>query len=199
MSSLLDKLMHFAIGLAVGLVFWWILERYSRSATRIINPVIFLIMLVWGASGLFIFRKLGIPFFSHTFFYMAFPDWDIPLYDVTRLRFLIHRSWLFHSVLIPTGLLGIWFWQSRQLITTSLQRNLINLLRDGAIGLSVGISAHLLWDALLSSLRRGFHIQGFGTAASYLWLFLNLGVGLGVPWLIAWSAHSAPFSNDSEN
>ncbi len=189
MSSFLDKLMHFAVGLGVGISFWWLLERYSRSAAHLINPVVFLIMVVWGASGLFFFRKLAIPFLSHTFFYMAFPDWDIPLYDSTGLRFLIHRSWLFHSVLIPLGLLGLWFWLARQPPTTPLQRTLMNLLRDSAIGLSVGISAHLIWDALLSSLRRDFYIHGFGSGASYLWLLLNLSLGLGVPLVLAWSVH----------
>lgn len=185
MSSFVDKLFHFAIGLAVGVAFWWLLERYTRAAARAINPIVFLLMLVWGASGLFFFRKMGLPFFSHTLFYMAFPDWDIPLYKATGLRFLIHRSWLFHSVLIPMGLLGIWFWLSQKTSNTRRQRVLINLLRDSAIGLSVGMSAHLIWDALLSSTRRGFYIHGFGSSLSLLWLLGNLIVGIGVPLLIA--------------
>ncbi|RZM82291.1 hypothetical protein [Leptolyngbya iicbica] len=185
MSPLLDKLLHFAIGLAVGMVFWGLLERYTRSAARSFNPIAFLIMLIWGASGLFFFRKLGVPIFSHTYFYMAFPDWDIPLYQATRLPFLVHRSWLFHSVLIPMGLLGLWLGLSQQSPITSFQRSLLNLLRDGAIGLSVGISAHLLWDALLSSTRRGFYIAGFGNSLSLLWLLVNLVIGIGIPLLIA--------------
>jgi hypothetical protein len=185
MSPLVDKLLHFAVGLAVGIAFWWLLERYSRSAARIINPIAFLIMLVWGASGLFFFRKLGLPILSHTFFYMAWPDWDIPLYKATGLRWLIHRSWLFHSVLIPMGLLGIWLWLSPKTSRTQFPRAFVNLLRDGAIGLSVGISAHLLWDALLSSTRRGFYIHGFGSSLSLFWLLGNLVLGIGVPLLIA--------------
>jgi len=190
MSSFLDKLLHFAIGLAVGLAFWWALERYTRSAARVVNPIAFLVMLVWGASGLFLFRKLGLPGLSHTFFYMAIPDWDIPLHNATRLHFLIHRSWLFHSVLIPMMLLGVWFWFSRSGTLRGWQRSLTNLLRDGAIGLSVGICAHLLWDALLSFTRRGFYIHGFGSTFSLLWLLLNLIVGIGVPLLIAGSIQS---------
>ena len=182
-----DKLLHFITGLAIGVGFWWWLERYAKQAARSINPLIFLIMLIWGASGLFFFRKLGIPLLSGTFFYMAVPDWDIPLYDATGLRFLIHRSWLFHSVLLPMGLLGGWFWCSQQRYVSPWQRTGVNLLRDGAIGLSVGMSAHLVWDALLSSLKRGFYIRGFGGSASYLWLFVNLAIGIGVPLLIAWS------------
>lgn len=185
MSPFVDKLLHFAVGLAVGMAFWWLLERYSRSAARTINPIAFLIMLVWGASGLFFFRKLGLPVLSHTFFYMAFPDWDIPLYKLTGLRWLIHRSWLFHSVLMPMGMLGLWLWLSQKTSITQFQRGLVNLLRDSAIGLSVGISAHLLWDALLSSTRRGFYIHGFGSSLSLLWLLGNLILGIGIPLLIA--------------
>lgn len=185
MSALLDKLMHFATGLAVGILFWGLLERYSRSAARTINPIVFLIMLVWGASGLFFFRKLGLPWLSHTAFYMAFPDWDIPLYKSTGMKLLVHRSWLFHSVLIPMGILGVWAWLGHRPCSNSLQRIMINFLRDSAIGLSVGISAHLIWDALLSSTRRGFYIHGFSSSISWLWLLGNLILGIGVPLLIA--------------
>ncbi|MEA5419616.1 hypothetical protein VB712_10315 [Spirulina sp. CCNP1310] len=181
-----DKLMHFVVGIATGVGFWWVLERRARVAAGVINPICFLVMLIWGASGLFFLRKLGIPFFSHTLFYMAIPDWDIPLYLATRLRFLIHRSWLFHSVVIPLALLGGWLWLVNIPTLSIWQKTLVKWGRDGAIGLSVGMSAHLIWDALLSSTRRGFYIHGFGGPASYTWLGLNLLVGLGVPLLMAW-------------
>ncbi|MFQ4138218.1 hypothetical protein PGN35_018055 [Nodosilinea sp. PGN35] len=184
MPALWDKLLHFAVGMAIGMAFWWVLERNHRSAAAAINPICFLVMVIWGASGLFFFRKLGVPLLGGTFFYMAFPDWDIPLYNATGLRFLIHRSWLFHSVLIPMGLLGGWLWFAPQ-FTLAWQKTAVNLLRDGAMGLSVGVSAHLIWDALLSSTRRGFYIHGFSGAASYGWLLLNLVVGLGVPLVVA--------------
>jgi hypothetical protein len=79
------------------------------------------------------------------------------------------------------------------------QKDLANLVRDSAIGLSVGISAHLIWDALLSSTRRGFYIRGFSGATSYLWLFLNLGIGIGIPLLIAWSISPNRQTNHSES
>jgi hypothetical protein len=189
----LDKFMHFVVGLAVGSGFWWSLERHARPGVRLVNPLCFLLMLIWGASGLFFFRKLGLPILSHTLFYMAIPDWDIPFYHATRLRFLIHRSWLFHSVLIPMTLLSLWFWLSRILPRTTWKHQLNNLMRDCALGLSVGISAHLIWDALLSYTRRGFYIRGFGWAGSALWLGLNLVVGLGVPLLIV--RYSTPRPN----
>lgn len=196
MTAFLDKLLHFAVGLVVGIGFWWLLERYSRSAARSVNPVVFLIMLVWGASGLFMFRKLGVPFLSHTFFYMAVPDWDIPLQRATGLRLLIHRSWLFHSVLIPMGLLGAWLWLASRISQNQIQQGLVNLLRDCAMGLSVGMSAHLLWDALLSSTRRGFYIHGLGGSLSIIWLLGNLAIGIGIPLLVAQYLHqtSSPSS-----
>jgi hypothetical protein len=83
------------------------------------------------------------------------------------------------------GMLGLWLWLSQKPAITQLQRGLVNLLRDCAIGLSVGISAHLLWDALLSSTRRGFYIHGFGSSLSLLWLLGNLIIGIGIPLLIA--------------
>lgn len=178
-----DKLMHFAVGLAVGVCFWQLLEYYARGGVRQINPILFLLMLIWGASGLFLFRKLHIPILDGDFFYMAVPDWDIPLYNWTRLRFLIHRSWMFHSVLVPIGLIIISFW--------GMHRNSITQywkwLRDAAMGLSVGISAHLIWDALLSSTKRGFFIHGWDLPTSVFWLALNLILGLGVPFGIIWA------------
>lgn len=156
-------------------------------------------MLIWGASGLFFFRKLGIPILSNTFFYMAFPDWDIPLYQATGLRLLLHRSWLFHSVLIPMVVLAGWLWFMQRPGLATWQKSPANLVRDGAIGLSVGISAHLIWDALLSSTRRGFYIRGLGGTTSYLWLFVNLGLGIGIPLLIAWSMRLTGQTNHSES
>ena len=182
MPSFVDKLMHFVVGLAVGAGYWWLLERYAKVGVKRINPIWYLVMLIWGASGLFLFRKLNIPVLSGDIFYMAVPDWDIPLYNLTRLRFLIHRSWLFHSALLPLVLLVTSWWgmqHSRSQFNSSL--------RDGAIGLSVGMSAHLIWDALLSSTKQGFVIFGWSQSASLIWLAFNLILGLGIPFLTIWA------------
>lgn len=169
--------MHFVVGIIVGAVFWRLLEHYAIIGIRRINPIWFLVMLIWGASGLFFFRKLNIPVLFHDFFYMAVPDWDIPLYNWMRFRFLIHRSWLFHSVLLPIGLLLISFW--------GINRSFIwKWLRDAALGLSVGIAAHLIWDALLSETKAGFMINGWNHSTSLAWLILNLILGFGVPFVI---------------
>jgi hypothetical protein len=64
MPSFVDKLMHFVVGLAVGAGYWWLLERYAKVGVKRINPIWYLVMLIWGASGLFLFRKLNIPVLS---------------------------------------------------------------------------------------------------------------------------------------
>jgi hypothetical protein len=116
---------------------------------------------------------------------MAIPDWDIPLYKWTRLPFLIHRSWLFHSAILPIAiLLGS---------LGGLQRTRSQLwkwVRDGAMGLSVGMCAHLVWDAILSSTKRGFFIRGWNNGTSLAWLGLNLLVGIGIPFAIVWLMRS---------
>lgn len=179
--------MHFVVGVAVGVGFWQLLERYAKVGVRRINPIWFLIMLIWGASGLFFFRKLNIPVLSNDFFYMAVPDWDIPLYNWTRFRFLIHRSWLFHSALLPIGLLLISFWGTNRRNQSISINPSWKWLRDATMGLSVGISAHLIWDALLSETKAGFIIFGWNHFTSLAWLALNLILGLGVPFVVIWA------------
>jgi hypothetical protein len=185
-----DKFIHFLVGLAVGVCFWQLLERYARGGLQRINPIWFLLMLIWGASGLFFFRKLHIPVLSNDFFYMAVPDWDIPLYNWTRLRFLIHRSWAFHSVLLPIGLIIISLWGMYRDRTRS---QYWQWLRDAAVGLCVGMSAHLIWDALLSFTKSGFTIFGWNQSGSLAWLALNLILGLGVPFGVIWAMDSPTF------
>ncbi|WP_017718784.1 hypothetical protein [Kamptonema formosum] len=184
LPSFVDKLAHFAVGLAIGASFWGLLERHAFIGVRRINPILFALMLIWGASGLFFFRRLHIPILSDQFFYMAVPDWDIPLYNWTRLRFLIHRSATFHSALIPIVLLIASLWGMRRAKLNSNSLRWWRWLRDGGIGLSVGMSAHLIWDALLSSTKSGFVIYGWTHSASQTWLALNLLVGLGVPFVM---------------
>lgn len=190
----IDKLMHLGVGLAVGASFWQLLERYAPAGVRRINPIIFLIMLIWGASGLFFFRKLHIPILDGQFFYMAVPDWDIPLYNATRLRFLIHRSWLFHSVLIPIAGLMLSLWGMQRDRRTRFWR----WGRDGAIALSVGMTAHLIWDALLSETKRGFIIHNWNHSTSVGWLVINLIVGLMIPFGIIFAMKRSPNGLDEE-
>ncbi|MFB2970548.1 hypothetical protein ACE1CD_16385 [Aerosakkonema sp. BLCC-F183] len=193
-----DKFIHFMVGLGIGSGYWWLLERYAREGARRINPIWFFVLLIWGASGLFFFRKLHIPILSNEFFYMAVPDWDIPLYNWTRLRFLLHRSWLFHSALLPLGLLIFsWWGMTRSLSHSPANHRWWQWSRDAAIGLSVGMSAHLIWDAMLSSTKRGFLIFGWNYFHSLVWLVLNLILGLGLPFLMIWAIHDS-FSRNGD-
>lgn len=175
-----DKWMHLVVGLAIGGSLWWAIERFFPASARRLNPLAFTLMLVWGASGLFFFRLLGIPVLSGQLFYMAVPDWDIPLLQWTGWSFLAHRSWLFHSVAIPAAIFGL-------AVALPNRFPLAGQLRDGALGLMVGMSAHLVWDAALSSAKRGFYIAGFSGGASLTWLMANVCIGLGVPLLLAWA------------
>jgi hypothetical protein len=186
LSPVVDKFLHFVVGLAVGFGFWWLLERQASRGSQFINPICYLLMLLWGASGLFFFRILHLPILSHQLFYMAFPDWDIPISRLPGLGFLMHRSWLFHSVIISTAILSICTVLIIQgnMNHTRWQSNLLHWCRDGAIGLSVGICAHLIWDFLLSSTKTGFRIHGWSSSASLIWFLLNLLIGLGLPFLI---------------
>ena len=51
MNAFWDKLLHFATGIAVGVGFWWGLERYTKQAARTINPIMFLVVVVAGQCG----------------------------------------------------------------------------------------------------------------------------------------------------
>lgn len=186
-----DKAIHFIIGLAVGAIYWQLLERYAKEGVKRINPIWFLVMLIWGASGLFFFRKLHIPILSADIFYMAVPDWDILLYKWTKLRMFLHRSWLFHSSLPALGLLAISWWEmKRRRFYFDSSHKWWRWCRDGAIGLCVGMSAHLIWDALLSSTKRGFVIFGWNQNDSHIWLILNLILGFGIPFWVIWKSEA---------
>jgi len=72
-------------------------------------------------------------------------------------------------------------------------------LRDAALGLCVGMSAHLIWDALLSSTKSGFTIFGWNQSGSLAWLALNLILGLGVPFGVIWAMDSPAFGKIKTN
>lgn len=193
-----DKLIHFGVGIVVGGGFWYAIERYCPIAARRLNPIVFLVMLIWGASGLFFFRRLHLPVLSGDLFYMAVPDWDIPLYKATRLRWLIHRSWLFHSVLIPLTVASLS--AGRLLMARHSNRQTAwKRLLEGAIALSIGMSAHLLWDGLLSYSKRGFVIHGWSLPVSFAWWICNIAIGITVPFAIVWALNSPSTDTDPTN
>ncbi|MBE8990046.1 hypothetical protein [Nostoc sp. LEGE 12450] len=176
------------LGMLVGYGFWEFCECYAKVGISRINPFLYPFMVVWGASGFFFLPYVE---YAHLSYY-AVPDWDIPLTVWMQLEFLQHRSWLFSSVLIPLAFLAI-----AQLLQNTRQRHskrinkvfkiFIGSLKDISLGLSVGISAHLMGDFLLQWIRSGdtsINIFGWTKLYSLIWLALNLLLGLIVPFLI---------------
>ena len=203
-------------GIAVGYGFWELCEQYAKKGLRFINPLWFLIMVIWGASGFFFLRPLSFllnflpksldSFFSSILqlFYKAVPDWDIPLYVWTKgsWEFLHHRSLLFSSVVLPISLLiislvvlpiglliiSVILPKFNKRISGSIY-HLLNWLRDVALGLSIGISVHLCGDILLKWIPRedtDIKIYGLETFDSWVWFVLNLILGFSIPFIIIW-------------
>lgn len=181
---------YFFLGILVGDSFCDFCERYAGVGISRINPILFPVIVVWGASGFFFVPDSFLPDveYAHLSYY-AVPDWDIPLAVWTQLEFLQHRSWLFSSVLIPLTFLAI-----AQLAKNNCQRHpnritkfFISSLKDISLGLLVGISAHLMGDLLLQWIPSGdtsIKIFGWPPLTSIIWLILNLLLGLVIPFLV---------------
>jgi hypothetical protein len=127
------KLAHCVVGIVIVTLFWYVLEKQYRNPA--LNPILLMLGCLWGACGLFFFRwffiDINIPILRGKWFYVAFPDWDILILGIGA-----HRNFFFHSVIFSTVLMGIAVWKK------------FLWLRDFGIGLTVGISAHLLWDLI---------------------------------------------------
>ncbi|MBD2124732.1 hypothetical protein H6F68_28085 [Trichocoleus sp. FACHB-262] len=179
LDNIKDTLYLF-FGMALGYAFWEFCERYAREQILYVNPILFVIMLVWGASGFF-FLPYSQDLIIQLLCY-AIPDWDIPLSMGRQSDLFQHRSWLFSSILIPLILLGIAI-----LSAVFRLRLVLSSLRNIAIGLLVGISAHLLGDLLLQWIPIGdtdIKIYELDSLHSRVWLFLNLVFGLVLPFSV---------------
>lgn len=148
-------MLYFLLGILSGWAFWELCERRANRGLMCINPITFFIMLIWGSSGFFLLRLLSENRFSSIlqFFYLAIPDWDIPLYSWTNWDFLIHRSYLFSSTILPIAYIGSSWLLSKFRKQSSLNLNSLSL--NIVIGLSVGMSAHLLADVFLNLILYG--------------------------------------------
>jgi len=202
---------QFLLGLTVGWAFWGVCERYARRGLLLhVNPITFILMVIWGSSGFFLLRIFPQNEFSSLlqFLYLPVPDWDIPLSVWTGWDFLIHRSLLFSSNILPIACIGL----SWLLLNFSRQRSsstglrVKSLLLNMAIGLSVGVSAHLLGDVLLNLILNGkdlilfrlnsifsgnysyrsfnFEIGNRGVIFSLVWVGLNSFIGIMAPFAI---------------
>jgi hypothetical protein len=136
---------HLFLGLLIGYSFWAFCENRAKGGISYINPIWFLVMLIWGASGFFFLPYNQFPIVQ--LFYYAVPDWDIPLAVWTSFDILNLGYWSFISLLVPLIFLVILLHKRRSNINHRR-----SIFQDVAIGLSVGISAHLIGDALWQSI-----------------------------------------------
>jgi hypothetical protein len=201
--SYLDTVKDFfylLLGILVSKYFWDYAERYSKQGLRLVNPLLFFIMVIWGASGFFFLSPI-LNFLPNLFepilqlFYNAIPDWDIPLYIWAKSwlpgiewELLKHRSWLFSSNIIPILLMVISTLTPRLYpsVLAKMRRHLNNLFNI-AIGLSVGFFAHLCGDMILSFIPRGdigVTIYSWNQLISLIWFALNMFLGISIPFFL---------------
>jgi len=195
------------LGLGISYGFWELCERYFARRLINVNPMLFLVMVIWGASGFFFFSflLLVLNFLSNDFGFAysllystvelvctAVPDLDI-LLDVwveqltpnAEWTFLEHRSLIFSSVIIPSALTLInvvipIFFKHASAQTRAIQ----SILYTTAIGLFIGISGHLLGDILLQLIPSkdvDITIHKLEKFSSYIWLALNISLGIFIP------------------
>ncbi len=191
------------LALGIAFVFWNRAEQYAKKGLQFVDPLLFLVMVIWGASGFFFLSPIlqFLPGFFDSIldiFYQAIPDWDIPLYiwfnswfSRGGWEFLKHRSWLFSSVIIPTVLLVISILPNilRKPLLAKKYHSHLNTLRNIAFGLFVGVSAHLCGDILLSFIPRGdigFKIYGWNQWVSLIWFMFHIFLGIFIPFLLIW-------------
>ena len=205
------------LGILVSFCFWNFSEiscqRYFKKKISSTDPFLFLITGIWGSSGFFflspILHILPVPLHPPLrLLCTAFPQWDILFYiwahswfsspkweifnDVEWQIFIL-RSWLFHSIIIPTLLiLGSYliqnFLYSSPAANTKVRHRLNTVFIIG-IGLSVGVSAHLLGDILLYPFPGGganLLIYRWNQQASLLWTTSHMFLGLLVPFFFIW-------------
>ncbi len=157
------KLMHFFIGMVFIALFWYILEKQYRNPT--LNPFMLVLGCLWGACGLFFFKwffiDINIPLLKEPVFYVALPDWDILVLGMGA-----HRNFFFHSTLFPIILMIIAVWKK------------FLWLRDFAIGLTVGITAHLTWDMATVYHYPWHYIRHLDGFAGGIWVIANVIIGL---------------------
>lgn len=163
------KLAHFVVGIVFVMLFWYVLEKRYRHPA--INPIILFVACLWGACGLFFFRwffiDINLPILKEKWFYVALPDWDILILGLGAHRNLFFHSTIFPIVLMAAAVWKRWLW-----------------LRDFGIGLTVGISAHLMWDMVTVYRYPWIYIRHLDGFAGGLWVFVNVLVGLSLAYYL---------------
>lgn len=180
------------VGLSFGYYWWEFCENKIPQHISKVNPIWYLIALIWGSSGFFFLPHWGNPLLD--LLYYAYPDWGLPISLWTGGELVNHRSWLFNSVLLP-ALIAVSIPYAKKIIprktniANSFLRFFLNSLEDLSVGLCIAISAHIFSDFFFSWLPSndtGITLFGRSDAFSYLWLSLNLLCGLGIPFAIVY-------------
>ena len=206
MQPYLDTIKSFFylfLALGTSWFFWNSAERYAKKGLHFVDPFLFLVMVLWGASGFFFLSPIlhVLPTSLHPIlqlFFKPVPDWDIYLYiwansysSSIEWEFLKHRSCLFSSVIIPILLMTI------SILSKILHKPILaksyRTLSSITIGLFIGISTHLSGDILLSFIPRGdvgFKIYSLSTSISLIWFASNIFLGIFIPffWILLTSA-----------
>lgn len=200
MEVYLDTIKSFAylfLALGISWLFWNFAEKYASKGLKFVNPVCFLIAVIWSGSGFFFFSPILniLPSLFHPILQLLFEplsNWDIFLHIWANSFFsniewelLKHRSLLFNSVAIPIFLMIISI--SPKKIYQPILTKYSCTLNSISIGLFVGISSHLFGDIFLSFIPRGdigFTINGLNQETSLIWLVLNIFLGILIPFFL---------------
>lgn len=193
----IKSFLYLLLSIGISWLFWNRAERYAKKGLHYVDPFLFIVMVIWGASGFFFFSFIlhFIPTLYHSIiglFLKPIPDWDISLYiwanhlfSDTDWDLFKHRSWLFSSVIIPILLMVI------SILIVALRKSIssksFRVLNSIIIGLFVGISSHLSGDLVFSFIPRGnigYKIYDFNTSISQLWFASNILLGISIPFLI---------------
>lgn len=187
---------YLGLGISLYTIFEQQCERSNKINLEVVNPILSLLMVIWGSSGFFFLRflSLRLPDWLNPFLqllYTAIPDWDILLHSWTKYSWLDHPSWLFSSIVLPTSLIVTTLFSSKRrkhLLKKdkSHSKHLFSL----SIGLYIGIAAHLIADLVLFWMPGGDNYNFFvGRGEQYpiiwlTWLLFNIGLGFIIPFLL---------------
>ena len=195
----IKSLFYLFLALGISWFFWNSAEKYARKGLQFVDPLSFFIMSIWGASGFFFLSPI-LHFVPSLFqpilqlYFKPLPDWDIYLYIWANSYFsnieweiLKHRSWLFSSVLLPILLIIISL--LLRILYKPIRTKYHYIINSILIGLSIGVSAHLSGDILLSFIPRGdigFKIYGWNLLSSFIWFISHIFLGFSIPFFLIW-------------
>jgi len=190
----------FGIG-AIALFLSWA-RIHANQGLRRMEVWLFILMALWGASGFF-FLRLFTQFISFPknklfenlsnaleIFYVPIPDWDSYLFGWAQqcCGFLRPRSAIFSSILLPMAALLILVVLALFFLRFYIHKaDYLTFIRDGALGLSIGISANLCADLLIKLVffkSTNVMISNWNQISSIAWILSNILLGYFIPVLL---------------